>query len=431
MIGRPRLRPRQGEAGIPSRRLGTSCPGAPQVWRRTGRGFSRLQERGEKEKLFKPSRDATLDKAKEPLPGDDTTRNTKIAFRKERGKTPVVVQVGYRSFDRQWAIADSRLWHAPRPPLWAARRPGQVFVVEQHSQVIREGPGIVFTHLIPDMHYFKGSEGGRTLPLLHPGERPNLSVGLLSALSTLVGSELLSDNITAHDMLAYIAAVVAHPAYTATFADELTTPGIRVPITADPQLWGEAVELGRDVLWAHTYGQTYVDPDLGRPAGDVRFPPGNPDRILNQQSVTGIPTELVFDEARHLVVLDSGAWGPVRREVFDYVVSGINVLKSWFKYRKADPGGRKASPLDDIHVDTWPAEWSVELTDLLSVLTRLVQAEPAQAELVGRILAAPILTRDVLTEHGVQWPRSPADRKPDYHSVDDATSERDDGTLGF
>ena len=46
-------------------------------------------------------------------------------------------------------------------------------------------------------------------------------------------------------MLAYIAAIVAHPAYTQTFADELTTPGIRVPFTTDPELWTEAVRLGR------------------------------------------------------------------------------------------------------------------------------------------------------------------------------------------
>jgi hypothetical protein len=40
---------------------------------------------------------------------------------------------------------------------------------------------------------------------------------------------LLGQGVTGADVLAYTAAVVAHPGYTETFADELTTPGIRVP----------------------------------------------------------------------------------------------------------------------------------------------------------------------------------------------------------
>lgn len=66
-------------------------------------------------------------------------------------------------------IADSRLLDQPRPALWAARLPGQVFTYELHSSPISSGPGAVFSSLVPDMHHFKGSEGGRALPLLHPG----------------------------------------------------------------------------------------------------------------------------------------------------------------------------------------------------------------------------------------------------------------------
>lgn len=76
---------------------------------------------------------------------------------------------------------------------------------------------------------------------------------------------MFSGQVTAADLLACVAAVDAHPGYTPRFADELTTPGIRLPLTADPALWAEAMEMGRTIVWVHTYGESQADPDAGRP----------------------------------------------------------------------------------------------------------------------------------------------------------------------
>ena len=51
-----------------------------------------------------------------------------------------------------------------------------------------------------------------------------------------------------------------HPSYTARFAQDLKTPGVRVPLTAVPELWAEAVAIGREVIWLHTYGREFTDP---------------------------------------------------------------------------------------------------------------------------------------------------------------------------
>lgn len=179
--------------------------------------------------------------------------------------------------------------------------------------------------------------------------------------------------VSADDLLAYVAAVVAHPAYTMRFADELTTPGVRVPVTADPALWSEAVDLGRSIIWAHTYGAAYVDPDLDRPPDNIRYNSGNPRRVQNLAAVTTMPTSVSYDANTQSVSLGAGKWGPVSQAVYDYTVGGKNVIRSWFNYRKAVPGGKKTSPLDRMHLDAWPGEWSSEFTDLLTVLTRLVQ----------------------------------------------------------
>jgi hypothetical protein len=224
-------------------------------------------------------------------------------------------------------------------------------------------------------------------------------------------------------VLAYVAGVVSHPAFTQTFADELTTPGIRVPLTTDPELWTRAVALGEQVIWLHTYGETFTGPD--RPAADVRYPRGDPRQPLSLTAIGAMPEVMTYDPERSLLSLaatsgtttsgsDSGAgtFGPVTPEVWDYAVGGKNVLKSWFNYRKAVPGGKKTSPLDLIHVEVWDADWTTELIDLLTVLTRLVELEPAQADLLDAVVAGPVHILDTLRTAGVRWPTTPADRRP-------------------
>ena len=89
-------------------------------------------------------------------------------------------------------------------------------------------------------------------------------------------------------------------------------------------------------------------------------------------------------------------------------VGGINVIGSWFKYSKKNLGGKKTNPLDDIHVDEWP----LEFTELLTVLTRLVSLEADQAEVLEQILAGALVTKDELAAVGVKWPESRDDHKP-------------------
>ena len=72
--------------------------------------------------------------------------------------------------------------------------------------------------------------------------------------------------------MAYLAAVMAHPAFTARFAPDLVRPGLRVPLTADAALFAEAVALGREVVWLHCYGERFADAAAGRPKGPPRLP---------------------------------------------------------------------------------------------------------------------------------------------------------------
>jgi Type ISP C-terminal specificity domain/N-6 DNA Methylase len=356
--------------------------------------------------LLKESSDRSLTREVDPLPGADAHEATgSLATAGDDCPTPI--RVGYRAFDRQWLIPDSRVIDRPRPDLWLARNERQVFVIEMHSKPISNGPGVVFSALIPDMDHFKGSEGGRALPLLHPDGTFNLAPELIAALTAIV-----DDAPGAEEVVAYIAGTVAHSAFTKRFGDELTTPGIRVPITTDAKLWRETVKLGRQIVWLHTYGEAFASDREERPRGNIRFPKNDARQPLSIKPVTEMPDEMAYAEDRQTLYLGDGEWGPVMPGVIDYAVGGRNVLKSWFNYRKKSPGGKKSSPLDDIHVEEWPSEWTVELIDLLTVLTRLVELEPAQADLLDRILAEPIATMEDLAKRGVKWPTTKQDRAP-------------------
>lgn len=360
--------------------------------------------------LMKETTSRSLKASPDPLPGfGEGQKLTPLS--RDRGPLTSPVRIGYRAFDRQWIIPDNRVLDRPRSDLWTARVAGQVFVIEQHSNPIKDGPGLLFSSFIPDLDHFNG-RGGRSLPLLHPDGTPNFAPGLLHSLAAVLG-----EPVTAESLLAYMAATVAHPGYTQTFADELTTPGVRVPITSDRNLFAEAVAIGQDVLWAQTYGESCSDP--ARRPHTVRYPAGDGRQPLALTPIITMPAEIAYDLERFTVVLGNGQFGPVRPEVWDYEVGGKNVIKSWVNYRKAEPGGKKTSPLDHLHVEAWDADWTTEFIDLLTVLTRLVELEPAQSDLLARILDAPLLTMESLRESGVRWPSKPADRRPrsSVHSV--------------
>jgi hypothetical protein len=349
-----------------------------------------------KEELFLHSFHATLDKVKAPLPGTDVETETDTPFRKVLLAEPKIVRVGYRSLDRQYLIADSRLLHSPSS-LWAGRIPGQLFACEMHSEHPGPGPGLSFSSLLPEKHYFNNKGGGgRALPLLHPDGTLNLPPGLLDALNAALGG-----GIEGEDVFHYVAGVVAHSAYVEQFDEALSTPGLRVPVTADRALWDQAVDLGAQAVWLQTYGERGRHPSGASRVRDTSVAHPSYDKPVG----SAMPTGIGYDSVTTTIRLADGAWSGVSEEVLAYEIGGRNVIESWVGYRRADPAGRRRSPLNDIVVRSWPAEWSVEFSELLSVITQLVDLELEQETLLSSILLAPKLSQKELAEAGTAWPK--------------------------
>lgn len=376
----------------------------------------------EKSILFKETRDRALDVKKAPLPN---TVAHQVPIGKETGECPSPKRIAYRAFDRQWLIPDSRVIDFARTDLWAAEpRQGQLFLNEQHSQAIASGPAVVFSALIPDMHHFN-VRGGRVLPLLHPSGAGNTAPRLLACLTDRLGVP-----VDVADLAAYIAGVSAHPAFTQRFADELTTPGVRVPLTADVEIWHEALDIGRELIWACTYGEAFTDSGAGRNKGDITFDVADPRRPKNLTPLgEDLPDKLVYTESMDgegTLHVGQGSFGPVTPRMWAYDVGGMNVIKNWFSSRKAAPGGKKTSPLDQLHLESWPPEWITEFNELLTVLRRITGFEEDQAALLDRVLAGPVITRDELMAAGVDFPRTTKDRKPRF-SLDTSKTDTRSG----
>lgn len=398
-----------GTLGVTSNRSWTSAPAA-EILRRRWVTLVRESDPAGKAELFKVTGDRTLTSKKDPLPGRS---HPSPVIGQERHAHPELIRAALRSFDRQWLIADNRVLDRARPDLWAAVQRGQLFLNQQSSHEIDSGPAVVATHLIPDTHHFNG-RGGRVLPILHPDGSPNVAEGLLTHLTRTLGSE----PVAAAELAAYTVAVTGHSAFTERFAEELLTPGVRLPLTRDAEHWRRATTLGRELLWASTYGERFADPDAGRPSGAVEFPSGDKRQVRYLTHIGGeVPERMSYEAETQTLRVGEGTFAPVPESVWAYHVGGMRIVNKWLGYRKAKPTSKRTSPLDDIHVESWPSEWTKELIELLSVLRRITDLGPAQADLLTDILAAPVTTHSELIAAGVAL-GSESGRKPRHRPMD-------------
>lgn len=291
-----------------------------------------------KRELFKETDTAALEKVKGPLPSKDAEQRTWVPLAEVKWPSaPTTVEVCYRSFDRQYIVADSRLLDRSRPALWAAALGNQVFLIEQHSRFPGSGPGVVFSHLVPDKNCFN-NRSGRALPVFHPDGSPNVAPGLLEALSVA-----LDRTVTATDLSAYVAGISAHPEYVDMFSEPLHFSGNHVPITADAALWDAAVEIGYNIIWLHTYGHRGTPmPGISRimdsPQEGYTLPK------YDEAVGTTMPSKVTYDESSCTIRLGTGRWSNVAPEVWSYTVGGVQVIDSWVGYRRKSLRGGSLPP---------------------------------------------------------------------------------------
>ncbi|OFL67942.1 type ISP restriction/modification enzyme [Brevibacterium sp. HMSC063G07] len=346
--------------------------------------------------------DESASKRAEKFVTSKTGRNifTKVSSLPKIADLPVdaeyqpLVRLGWRSFDRQWTFDDPRLAKTDSPALWQSLSPKQLFMVSPWSARISDGPAATVSTAVPDLHCYCNRGGKDVIPLYRDAEclQPNIASGLLEHLKDGLGRE-----VSPEDLLAYCFALVAHDGYSQMFQEPLGSSPVRVPMTKSRELFDRAVVLGEELLWLQTYGERFVSDD--RPVGVVPRIPG----LSWEESVTALPESMKsisYDRASQELHIGTGLIKGVRPEVWDFNVSGMNVLSKWLGSRTRKgigrAAGKAATPLDRIRPTEWEDEWNDELLDLLRVLTRTVELGEQQMELLEAIVESDLFTPDEL-----------------------------------
>ena len=354
---------------------------------------------------FRESRDRKVNEQYAALTGNG--RLPALASLPADAPTPQISRYGYRSFDRQFAFADSRLGDYLRPVYWKIENDRQVYLTSLITNVLGIGPAATVSALVPDLHYFCGRGGKDVIPLWRDAEatQANITGGLLTALVPQLGE------VAPEDFFAYCYALLAMPAYVETYSEELTVPGPRVPVTRDRKLFQQAVALGRNLIWLHTYGERFVPPR--QRAGTITKGKTSYKKPVSVEP-DKYPEDFSYNDSSQILRVGDGEFSGVSKALWDFSVSGLQVVHSWLSYRMKGGYGRSSSPLDEIRPQNWTAEMSRELLELLWVLEATVAMFPELKQTLEAVIAGETFRADELPQPtaGERKPPSEEEEEP-------------------
>ena len=368
---------------------------------------------GERRAAFKETRDRKYDR-QYPSLGDRNTRLPAIASLDQNAPAPETARYGFRSFDRQWALKDSRLADFLRPALWFAHSERQVYLTSILADVLGLGPAATVTALLPDLHHFSGRGGKDVVPLYRDdgATEPNLPNRLLAILA-----ERLGQRVTAEDFFSYVYGVLASPEFVETFSEELTVPGPRLPITTNPALFTRVADCGRRLIWLHTFAERFVPPRRRRgevPQGQARCRRGVP------TVPECYPESFSYESTSQVLRVGEGIFTPVSNAVWQFSVSGLAVVQSWLSYRMRSGAGRSTSPLDEIRPERWTGDLTRELLELLWVLEATVAMFPELRAIFDEVIAGETFRADELPIPTVEERHAPGgeEAEPIQHELE-------------
>lgn len=300
-----------------------------------------------------------------------------------------IVRYAYRSFDRQWAFDDPRWAKTDSPSLWWSITDRQVFMTSMMTNKMSNGPAATVTAFVPDFHHFRGSYGGKdVIPLYRDAAgTPNTDPALLAALTNRHREvDPQAPTVSPERLFAYSFGILAGADYTDRFHDALETPGPRIPLTVNPRLFKQMADHGERLIWLQTFGERFGTGKL--PTAGIHWQP-EPSRL------PGTKADITYDSASETLRVADGVLVGVPEAVWNFEVSGMDVIPKWLGYRMAKPAGRAASstsPLDQIRPTMWEPEWSTELVEIVAALRETLAIVPAGVALLDEIAVGPLIS---------------------------------------
>jgi len=354
---------------------------------------------------FKATRDRRISTQYSASFGSSTRLPT-IASLPPTQPMPNVARCLYRSFDRQYLIADNRLGDFFRPVLWQIYdNERQVYFSTMLARPLSAGPAMVASAYVPDMNSFRGSCGGADIFPVYRDPREqefNLSPDLLQ----VAGSAYGVDSVTGEEMIGYIYCILSCPHYTSMFTVELESREVRVPLTKSLDIFRRASGIGKALLYLHTYGERMALTDQFM----SQVEEGRARCITPVSSGQDLcPDSFSYDSSNCILRVGDGEFAPVTCDTWDYEVSGLKVLQSWLGRRMRRPSGKRSSPLDDLGPACWMPAYTTELLELLWLLENTIRIHDAQSVILAEVCSSECFTSNEFTEVPAALRRPPGE----------------------
>ena len=271
----------------------------------------------------------------------------------------------YRPFDVRYVFYHEAVIERPRPEVMRHMLAGENLGLITRRQQL---PGRECTYffvantVISDGVIRSDNRGSESLfPLylypsaespdaFHQERRPNLAEWLLPKLSTAYGFTPAPE-----ELLAYIYAVLYSPTYRQKYAQELRTDFLRIPFTADADLFRQMTDLGQQLIALHLLRN-----------------PANTAEVKYQGQGSDVVEKVRYDAANGWVRINADKYFEgITPEMWEYRIGGYQVLEKYLKDRK---GRRLDDPVRYIHIASAIAE-TIRLQQQINDLYPRVEAQ--------------------------------------------------------
>jgi hypothetical protein len=147
---------------------------------------------------------------------------------------------------------------------------------------------------------------------------------------------------------------------------------------------------GERLIWLQTFGARF---------GNSKWPDAG---VKWKRQPTRLPknsADVVFNADTETLRVADGLLTGVTSSVWEFEVSGMDVIRKWLSYRMEKPAGKAASsssPLDLVRPTTWLEEWSTELVEVVTAIKESLAMIPDGITLLGEIVSRPLIDADEL-----------------------------------
>lgn len=316
-----------------------------------------------------------------------------------------IQKYGFRSFDKQYSLADHRVIDRPGSS-WGSYSNDQMYFTTLSTTPLGSGPALTVSPYIPDLHYFRGSFGAKDIsPLYRTSSRsePNISASVLHMLT-----QKYKKPITAEEVAKYVFGLLGTSAYTEKYLEELTEASIRVPFTARYSLFQEVAEFGEGLIFEQTWGERFTG-ELNQFGQPTRHRFVGQAKLKQAVTPTNYPETWEYSSETQELTVGDGIFSNVPESVMSYSISGLSVVSSWLGYRMKSPAGKSSSPLDQIQADRW--SFDRNLLELLWQVEFFIAAESTGKELLDKVTTEKIIAVKCFIEPTPAEKKEPAKKK--------------------